>query len=146
MKKHIIFKGKPRTGKSFLSRLIFACKSTYWVDGRTFPGSSFLFDPGTVKQWDFDNVVIDDLRKDFNIEEFYSLIFADTMVINSPFRETKTVKTPRFIFLLDSEKILLPECCPTFQRRFHVLDFDKDPISDLMTIIQEEKITINTVR
>lgn len=143
MKKHIIFKGKPRTGKSLFANIVFGDKKIRNINGRQdLLNKTFLFDFTSDENWDFENIVIDDPRSDFDIEDFYSLIFEDKMVINRLNRELLTVKTPRFIFLLDSEKIYLPECCPTFQRRFHVLDFDKDPISDLIKIIQEEKIII----
>lgn len=144
MKKHIIFKGKRGTGKSLFSKIIFSRKNTLWVNGRMFPESSFLFDSGIVKNWDFENIVIDDLRNNFNIEEVYHFAFADTMIINRQFRDGKIVKTPRFIFILNSEVITLPEDKASFNRRFHVFDFDKDPISDLMKIIYDEKIIIKT--
>lgn len=143
MAKHIIFKGKERTGKSLFANIIFGDKKIAHIDGRAgLLNNTFLFDFISEEPWDFDNILIDDPRSDFNIEDLYPLIFAGRMVINRLNREPLTVITPRFIFLVDSERIFLPECCPTFQKRFHLIDFDTALISDLMKIIQEEEIII----
>lgn len=144
--KHLIFKGKPLTGKSLFSRIIFNNEQTCWIDARTFRKESFPFDVTYNEKWEYENIVIDDPGKDFNLEEFYTLIFSDNLIIDRKNRERIAVKTPRFIFLLDSEIIDLPEKTPSFNRRFHVVDFDKDPISEVTKIIHQEKIIIKTAQ
>lgn len=145
--KHIIFKGKERTGKSLFANIIFDRTKTLWVDGRKVtPDNHFLLDTGREK-WDYDFVVIDDPKPTFYIESFYNMIFCDLLTINRLNREIENVKMPKFIFLIDSERVALPDLSlATFNRRFTVLDFDKNTIADLTKLIEDEKIIINNHR
>jgi hypothetical protein len=145
--KHIIFKGKERTGKSLFANIIFDRTKTLWVDGRKVtPDNLFLLDTSR-EQWDYEYVVIDDPKPTFDIESFYNMIFCDLLTINRLNREIENVKMPKFIFLIDSERVALPDVrLATFNRRFTVLDFDKNTIADLTKLIEDEKITINNHR
>ena len=142
--KHIIFTGSERTGKTLFAKMIFGTEKAMWINGREkLLNTAFLFDDRGA--CNFDTIIIDDLRSDFNIESFYTTIFAPILKIDRQGREPITVTMPRFVFILESAD-LLPLDSASFQRRFHVLDFDKNPISDLMKIIHEEKIIIKTDR
>ncbi len=142
--KHIIFTGSERTGKTLLAKMIFGTEETLWVSGRqSLMETSFLFEHRG--KWTYNTIVIDDLRSYFNIESFYTTIFSSILKIDRQCREPITVTMPRFVFILESAD-LLPLDSASFQRRFHVLDFDKDPIADLMKIIKDEKIIIKTAR
>ena len=145
MARHIIFKGKEHTGKSLFAKIIFGNEKVLKIAGYKSPSNhDFIFDNGSDK-WDYDYILIDDPRKkSFDISEFYEISSREHMIINIKFYGQLRVKTPKFIFLINSDVISLPENNPTFIRRFKVLDFDKNPISDLMKIIHEEKIIIKT--
>lgn len=143
MKKHIIFTGRRCTGKSLFAKLIFDSQTTLFVDGRFFRNDHHSYASDREK-WDYKNVVVDDLRPSIEIESLYSNIFHDTMIIDRQGREVEIVKTPRHIFVLNSIPVET-SITATFKRRFHVFDFDKDPISDLMKIIHDEKIIIKTL-
>ena len=142
--KHIIFKGKERTGKSLFANIIFDRAKTLWIEGHRIKlDNYFLFDTGRDK-WDFEFVVVDDPKPSFDIESFYQIIFADVLKIDRLNREIEYVQMPKFIFLIDSERVALPDISlATFNRRFTVLDFDKNTIADLTKLIIEEKIIIN---
>ena len=143
--KHIIFKGKERTGKSLFANIIFDRAKTLWINGWEIEEfNCFLFDTGR-ENWDYEYVIIDDPKRNFEIDSLYNNIFADKLSINRRFRDVKLVKMPKFIFLIDSETITLPED-ESFQRRFKIIDFDKNTISDLTKLINEENIIINNHR
>lgn len=144
MKKHIIFKGKPRTGKSLFAKMIFGTEKTMWINGRGgLLKNTFLFDRRDA--WNFDTVIIDDLKPDFNIESLYDTICGPILRIDRQGRESITVAMPRFVFILENEN-LLPVNSGAFNRRFKVIDFDRHKICSLINLIQTEKITINTPR
>ncbi len=143
--KHIIFKGKERTGKSLFANIIFDRAKTLWIEGRSFDiNNPFPFESGREK-WDYEYVVIDDLHCRFNIESVFPVIFSDVLVINRLNRELEHVKMPTFIFITDSSYNSLP-VEQSFRRRFKVIDFDKNTIADLTKLIEDEKIIINNHR
>ena len=143
--KHIIFKGKPRTGKSLFANTIFDRAKTLWITAYKIKNfDPFLFDVRR-SVWDYEYVVIDDPSRKFNIDSFINTIFADELVIERRGRDSIKVKMPKFIFLIDSETITIPED-ESFQRRFKIIDFDKNTIADLTKLINEEKIIINNHR
>lgn len=140
MKKHIIFTGKPRTGKSLFAKMIFGTEKTMWINGReNLLNTPFLFDrPGA---WNFDTIIIDDCRSTFNIEGFYTTIAAPILKIDRQGRESITVTMPRFVFILESAD-LLPLDSASFNRRFEVIDFNKHKISSLIKLLQTEKLIL----
>lgn len=145
--KHIIFKGKERTGKSLFAEIIFDREKTLWVNGSKVRPDNYFFLDTSREKWDYEYVVIDDPKPTFDIESFYNMIFCDLLTINRRNREIENVKMPKFIFLIDSQRVALPELnLATFNRRFTILDFDKNTIADLTKLIEEEKIIINNHR
>lgn len=144
MKKHIIFKGKRGNGKTLFSKIIFGNQKTLKIAGYKFNRvNDFLFD-NFKSEWDYDFILVDNLQRNFDITSWYSILSLEKLCIDRRFEERCFVDLPTFIFIVDSELVDLPENIATFTRRFHVFDFDKDPISDLMKIIQDEKIIIKT--
>ena len=142
--KHLIFTGKPKTGKSLFAKMIFGTEKAMWINGReNLLNTPFLFDSRGA--WNFDTIIIDDLRSDFNIDSFYTTICAPLLKIDRQGRESITVTMPRFVFILENQD-LLPIDSPSFIRRFKLIDFDKNPIKDLMKIIKEEKIIVEAAR
>lgn len=142
--KHLIFTGKPKTGKSLFAKMIFGTEKAMWINGReNLLNTPFLFDCRGA--WNFDTIIIENLRSDFNIESFYTTIFAPILKIDRQGREPITVTMPRFVFIMESSN-QLPLDSASFMRRFKVIDFDKHKISALIKMIQTEKIIINTPR
>lgn len=142
--KHLIFIGKPATGKTLFAKMIFGTEKTMWLDGRhSLLKTHFTFDHRGA--WNYNTIVIDDLRSDFNIESFYTTISAPVLKIDRQGREPITVTMPRFVFILESAD-MLPLDSASFNRRFKVIDFDKHKISSLLKLIKTEKITIITSR
>ena len=141
--KHIIFTGKENTGKTLFAKMIFGGENTAVLEGRIFDieNDYFLFD---LNEGDFayDTLIIDDLKSDFNFESLYTRIFQSTMCTNRMNRSPEIIKTPLFIFITN-----YPENLPvlnSFKNSFDVIDFDKDPVSNLMDLIREKKITVKT--
>lgn len=141
--KHLIFIGKRDSGKSLFAKMIFGTEKTKRLNGRikNMLNNPFLFHHE--RAWQFDTIVIDDCKPDFDIESFYNLIFAPLLKVDRKGLEAVTVPMPRFVFILESEN-LLPFNSPSFKRRFKVIDFDKHKISSLIKMIQTEKIIIKT--
>lgn len=144
--KHIIFKGKPRTGKSLFAKMIFDQEKTLIINRRVIVGdfNPFLF-ASNKKPWNYENVLIDDpVCKKFEIDFFYKYVFHDEIEVKIPYEHSFFVKTPRFIFTLD-DTVQLPDT-PSFNSHFKIIDFDKNPIADLTKLINEENIIINNHR
>ena len=143
MKKHIIFTGSEKTGKTLFAKMIFGGEKTTIIKGRSVDITEDPFALDICKgSFDYETLIIDDIKPDFFFESLYDKLFNNEMIINRRFREREVIKTPKFVFI-SNYPLDLPTN-PSFKRRFHVIDFDKDPISDLMKLIEEEKILIKT--
>lgn len=143
--KHIIFTGRERTGKSLFANIIFDRSKTLWVKGNEMTYDNyFLFDT-TREKWDYEYVIIDNLKASFDIEVFYNFLFANELCINRRNIGKVYVKMPKIIFIFDAG-VTVNQDLATFNRRFTVLDFDKNTIADLTKLIEEENIIINIHR
>ena len=143
MKKHIIFTGSERTGKTLFAKMIFGSEKTAILYGRRFDLENDCFALDLCEgNFTYETLIIDDVKPNFNFESLYTSCFNNEMIINRKFREREVIKTPKFLFI-SNYPLDLPTN-PSFKRRFHVIDFDKDPISDLMKLIEEENIIIKT--
>ena len=144
MKKHIIFTGSERTGKTLFAKMIFGSEKTAILKGRLFDleKNHFPFDL-CESSFRYETLIIDDVKPNFNFESLYASCFNNEMIINRRFREREVIKTPKFVITTNAP-LKNSDLKDSFKRRFHVIDFDKDPISDLMKLIEEEKIIIKT--
>ena len=142
--KHIIFTGSERTGKTLFAKMIFGSEKTAILNGRRFDLENDCFALDLCEgNFTYETLIIDDVKPDFNFESLYASCFNNEMIINRRFRERKVIKTPKFVIITNSP-VKNSDLKDSFKRRFHVIDFDKDPISDLMKLIEEEKIIIKT--
>ena len=142
MKKDIIIIGPERSGKTLFAKMIFEKEKTLFLDGRRFkPWDSFPFDNGK-EEWNYDNVLIDDIPENFPIISLIMLHSMEKLAVNRLNRQVISVKKPRFIYI--ATQLLELELTPSIIRRFHVVDSSKTTISDLMKLIEEEELIIKT--
>lgn len=142
--KHIIFTGSERTGKTLFAKMIFGSEKTAILNGRRFDLENDCFALDLCEgNFTYETLIIDDVKPNFNFESLYASCFYNEMIINRRFREREVIKTPKFVIITNSP-VKNSDLKDSFKRRFHVIDFDKDPISDLMKLIEEEKIIIKT--
>ena len=143
MKKHIIFTGSELTGKTLFAKMIFGGEKTAIVNGRSFDVENHYFALDLCEgDFKYETLIIDDIKENFNYESLHPTFFRNEMMINRKNRQREVILTPRLIIITNFTQKLLS--VNSLKSRFHVLDFDNDPISDLMKIIQEEKIIIKT--
>lgn len=143
--KHLIFTGKPKTGKSLFAKMIFGNRKTAILDGRQFDPANNFFPFDLCKGiFTFDTLIIDDVKPDFDYESLDLISCDDEMIISRKNRNMEVIKTPRFVIITNfKEKIATKK---SFTTRFKIIDFDKNPIKDLMKIIKEEKIIVEAAR
>ena len=143
MKKHIIFTGSELTGKTLFAKMIFGGEKTAFINGKYFDVGNDYFALDLCKEhFNYETLIIDDIKENFKYESLYPTFFRNEMMINRICRESEVVKTPRLVIITNfTHKLLSVE---SLKSRYHVIDFDKDPVADLMKIIKEEKIIIKT--
>ncbi len=139
--KHIIFTGKPNTGKSLFAKMIFGGRKTVVLSGRTFDVENNFFQFDLCKRiFIYDTLIIDDVKANFDFKSLDLISCHHEMIISRKNRDMEIIKTPRFVIITNhTEKIPTDN---SFRSRFKIIDFDKNTIADLTKLIAEEKIII----
>ena len=133
MKKGLIFIGEAETGKSRTAQQIrkYYGDSAVYLDGRQFKMSNnFLFASCTDAT---KVVIIDELHPKFPLEYFYNIL-TGKLIVNKKNKMPFEIEIDKLIIILDSDKKAndLPQG-GSFQRRFDVIEFPHNDISQLFS-------------
>ena len=92
MKKHIIFTGSEKTGKTLFAKMIFGGEKTAILDGRSIDITEDAFALDLCKgSFEYETLIIDDIESDFYFESLYAKLFNNEMIINRKFRDKNIV-------------------------------------------------------
>lgn len=137
MKKILVFTGKPRTGKSLLSRMLFKWGETVLFDGRgEFPHHYLRYeiDPG-IKY-----IILDDLHGITKME--FLKIFLNNKSIKVERKGEKAISMPTPLLIITTSDPSTTKYLKEYSEQIEVIDFDTLTFREVVGIIERYNIEI----